>query len=208
MGLHLESKHTRVQEIGLEGRYQISTDPDEGQIYKWPNEYFIPGDPFALPTKLIEHLAVAFPDTKRLQFKPAHFSDGCLKAAELDYKPGMMDLTKWGGGDSGYLDLDGHVTLFELGKSSDKYDSSFRIKMQDCGNLKIVKNSFEFTQSQRRDGKLSTITFGQRGSEEFLGRMIGYIEISGKKPGELVASSLEFIREFTKEHCYPIWRKP
>ncbi len=208
-------RYIPVLEIGEPGKYQISQDPNEeyyrgGMRKSWPDGYYVPGDPFILPTRLIDYLNATFPDLQRMSFKPSMFMEGAISPVKLDYAPAKIDCNKWEG-DGGDLKLDGHITRFSGGgKLRDKHQErdDFNFRLEDKGSLKIVRNELQFTQSQRRNGVFYVTNFGRRATEQVTGSMVGFVEISGDKYGELMACALDFTRNFLREQNYSIWRRP
>lgn len=213
MSVTVETRQTQVEQIDGEGKYQISKDPNEHYGYgsrhlNWSEDYQITGDPFALPSKLVDHLNAFFPDMQRVTFRPAQFRDGSLSAAELDYIPGPIVYSYYGE-DSDYFDFDGHIFYFgcKVEREGKHTKDNFYLNIQDKGSLRVVKNKLEFVQSHNRNSTLSISTFGRAAFQNYPGSMAGFIETHGDKPGELIASGLEFINRFVAEQGYPLWRK-
>ena len=206
-------QHVQVTQINGEGRYQICEDPNDidRSGYYFSNlrgNYSITGDPFALPTKLIEHLNSTFPEMQKVIFKPGSFFEGSMSAVELNYIDFKIEHDLYSGS-GGYLNFDGHVCWLACSrerKSKHVQSDRFSISIEDRGSLRVVKNRLEFAETIR-DGNLHVFTSGNTAFGKYRGRMTGSIDISGNRPGELIAASIEFTRQFVKEQDYPIWKK-
>lgn len=204
---------TRVNRID-QGYHVIcqaaNNDYDYFGYRSWPKSYAITGDPRELPYRVLEQLKTDFSGLRRVVFEEARFREGSVSAVKLDYEEGFFEESPFGG-IGGLLDLDGHIFRVGFGhdyRSSDRgeFTDDIHLSIEDRGSLKIVNNKLEHAPTPR-DGKLSVSAWGNRAEQSYGGRMVGFVDYSGAKPGELVAASLEVVRQVVKEKDYPLWKK-